>query len=68
MGLAGEVGAQTLHGRARERYAAWLEGQRPGGTAWAKELRELLEATERALWQYCGVRVAPGTDTRTSES
>ncbi len=68
VGLAGEVGAQTLHGRARERYAAWLEGQRPGGTAWAKELRELLEATERAMWQYCGVRVAPGTDTRTSES
>lgn len=56
VGLAGEVGAQALHARARERYAGWLEGQRPGGEAWTRELRELLEATERALWQYCGVR------------
>ena len=56
VGLAGEVGAQALHARARERYAGWLEGQRPGGEGWTRELRELLEATERALWQYCGVR------------
>ena len=56
VGLAGEVVAQALHARARERYAGWLEGQRPGGEAWTRELRELLEATERALWQYCGVR------------
>ena len=62
VGLAGEVGAQTLHARSRERYAAWLEGQRPEGAGWTKELRELLEATERALWQYCGVRAVQAAD------
>lgn len=62
VGLAGEVGAQALHARARERYAAWLEGQRPAGTGWTRELRELLEATERALWQYCGVRAGEPTE------
>ena len=41
-------GRPAPHARARERYAGWLEGQRPGGEGWTRELRELLEATERA--------------------
>ena len=68
VGLAGEVGAQTLHARARQRYAGWLEGQRPAGTDWTRELRDLLEATERALWQYCGVRVLQAADARPGEA
>lgn len=58
VGLAGEVGAQALHARARERYAVWLEGKRPAGTAWTRELKELLEASEQALWRHCGVKAA----------
>lgn len=56
VGLAGEAGAQALHTRARALYAGWLDGQRPASAGWTRELRELLEATERALWQHCGVR------------
>lgn len=64
VGLAGEAGAQALHARARERYAGWLTGERPAGADWTQELRELLDATEQALWQHHGVRVSapPPTD------
>jgi len=59
VGLAGEVGAQALHSKARERYAAWLDGKRPAGLAWVEELKALLESTEQALWRHCGVKAAP---------
>lgn len=58
VGLAGEVGAQALHRQARERYAAWLDGKRPSGLAWVRELTALLEATEQALWRHAGVKAA----------
>ena len=51
-----KAGAQALHARARSVYAGWLDGNRPGDMGWTRELRDLLEATERALWQHCGVR------------
>lgn len=64
VGLAGEVGAQALHIRARERYAAWLEGASALDSAGARELIDLLQASEMALWRYCGVRAAePAADT-----
>lgn len=59
VGLAGEAGAQALHARARELYASWLSGQRPGGADWTNELRDLLLATEQALSQRYGVRIDP---------
>lgn len=59
VGLAGEAGAQALHARARELYAGWLSGQRPGGADWTHELRDLLLATEQALSQQYGVRIDP---------
>ncbi len=59
VGLAGEAGAQALHARARELYAGWLSGQRPGGADWTQELRDLLQATEQALSQQHGVQVDP---------
>ncbi len=58
VGLAGESGAQALHASARARYAAWLEGDRPADAGWTTELRELLDATEQAIWQHCGVRAS----------
>lgn len=58
VGLAGEVGAQALHRQARERYAAWLDGKRPSGLAWVRDLKAQLEATEQALWRHAGVKAA----------
>lgn len=56
VGLAGEAGAQALHTRARERYAAWLDGDRPADPAWTRELSGLLDATEQALRERAVLR------------
>ena len=58
VGLAGEIGAQALHQRARERYAAWREATAEPVPAWGRELRELLAQSEQALERHCGVRAA----------
>lgn len=58
VGLSGECGAQALHGLARRRYAALLDGQ-AASVPVATELRALLEATEQALAQRYGVCVPP---------
>lgn len=58
VGLAGEIGAQALHQRARERYAAWREGTVEPEPRWGSELRDLLAASEVALERHCGVRAA----------
>jgi signal transduction histidine kinase/ActR/RegA family two-component response regulator/HPt (histidine-containing phosphotransfer) domain-containing protein len=56
VGLSGECGANALHGLARHRYAALLEGH-AASVPVAAELRALLEATEQALAQQYGVQV-----------
>ncbi|MGE0289797.1 MAG: response regulator [Bradyrhizobium sp.] len=56
VGLSGECGAKALHGLARRRYAALLDGQASSAPV-ATELRALLEATEQALAQRYGVQV-----------
>jgi signal transduction histidine kinase/ActR/RegA family two-component response regulator/HPt (histidine-containing phosphotransfer) domain-containing protein len=56
VGLSGECGAQALHGLARRRYAALLDGQAASAPV-ATELRALLAATEQALALRYGVQV-----------
>ncbi|MGE0332258.1 MAG: response regulator [Ramlibacter sp.] len=57
VGLAGEGGAQALHETARRHYSALLDGQQLDAACVA-QLRELLAATEEALWQRHGVQPA----------
>ncbi len=57
VGLSGEGGAQALHERARQHYAALLDGQPPDAQAVA-DLYRLLDATQEALWRHHGVQPA----------
>lgn len=54
VGLSGEGGAQALHERARQCYAALLNGQSMDGQALA-DLHRLLASTQEALWLEYGV-------------
>ncbi len=59
VGLSGEAGAQALHERARQCYAAQLDG-RPPTEADVANLHSLLGQTQEALWQHHGVQPATG--------
>jgi signal transduction histidine kinase/CheY-like chemotaxis protein len=58
VGLAGETGAQALHALARRRYAVLLDGHMAPDARWPAELRDLLAATEQAMWLRYGVQAA----------